>query len=200
MLAHMSMRSSLLLVLLSMAFTVGARADLAPPPPGLMNCPEGAYGTLPTIPAGTLDGRGRPMRPWPYCAATTCTSDADCTGGLVCSAAEIGLCMEDHEVVAGTTVRQARDRVCEPDGTCLALSATCERARRCVAGEAAPPSSIVEPPPPPTSAPPITTTPPPTPSSCDCRAATGSSNGAIGIWLPLALLLLRRLHSTRRRA
>lgn len=196
-------------VLAVMWFAPPASADMAPPPPGFLECPPGAAGALPVVPPDALDERGRPLRPWPYCAATVCASDADCTDGRHCSTEEIGLCMEDHEVPGGPPVRAARDRGCEPDGTCLNLQATCERARRCVVGDAsaageAPAEAV--PAVPPAEEPPAPPPPPPPPpapaadapaSGCACRVAPHSD--ARGSLLLLASLAGAVALRTRRR-
>lgn len=181
-----------------------ALADLAPPGPEFLECPSGAMGALPTVPAGAMDPRGRPVRPWPYCAPTTCTADTDCTGGRTCSAEEIGLCVEDHTVEGGgATVRAARDRGCEPDGTCLNINATCERARRCVLPEGALPPSPVELPAAPEApvAPELPPPPPPAPApaaaptasaGCGCAASTTAGPSWLAALVPLAIWLRRR--------
>jgi MYXO-CTERM domain-containing protein len=120
-----------LAAILTLLLAAPAAADVAPPPPEMLGCPRGALGTLPEVAPDATGPRGRPLRAWPYCAPTTCTSDADCDGGRVCSEAAIGLCVHDREV-SGQTVRAVRRRGCEPDGTCLHVQSTCERARRCV--------------------------------------------------------------------
>jgi hypothetical protein len=194
-------RALLLSLSLSLLAPTLAHADLAPPLPEDLDCPRGAVGTSPPVPEGATDERGRPLRPYPYCGATTCTTDADCTGGRVCSTDEIGLCMETIEAAGGASVRQARERGCEPDGTCLNVHSTCERARRCVAAGDAPPTSVA--PPPPTSEAPATTTPPPTtttepapapePSSGMCAASPGTAPlGALGLAVAAAALAFAR--------
>lgn len=183
------------------SITPTALADMAPPPAALLECPAGAAGAVPVVPAGALDERGRPLTPWPYCAATVCTTDADCTDGRRCSVEEIGLCMEDHEVPGGPTVRAARDRGCEPDGTCLNIHATCERARRCVAGDAAAvapaaeavpvvaPAAVMPPPPPPPPAPAAEAAA----SGCGCRVAPhASARGPLFLLASLGLAFARR--------
>lgn len=192
---------ALLLALGTMLVPSWVSADVAPPEPGDIECPRGAIGTLPTVRPDAMDPRGRPIRPWPYCAPSTCASDADCSGGRICSAEEIGLCVEDHEVAGGDPVRNARARGCEPDNSCLNIESSCERARRCVmpeAGPAAAPEPVeaeaaeAAPGEVPSEAPaasPVAETA----SGCACRATArgGRSVGWLAL-LPLALIIARR--------
>lgn len=131
--------------LLTLSILLGASsiasADIAPPRPEELSCPRGSIGAVPTVRSDATDDRGRPVQPWPYCAASTCASDSDCGGGRVCSTDEIGLCVETQEVPGGEPVRRVRERGCEPDGSCLNLQSTCERARRCVTPDGRPPSA-----------------------------------------------------------
>lgn len=186
------MRASLTLALLLV--TVPASADLAPPGPDEIECPRGAIGTTPPVPADATDPRGRPLRPFPYCAPSTCTSDADCTGGRVCSPEEIGLCVQD---VPGPTegsppLRSARERGCEPDGTCLNIESTCERARRCVTAEAPPPPPPAPPPPPPPPAPPPAAPAAETSSGGWCAVGHGAGSAWAVAALALAAIALAR--------
>ncbi len=175
-----------------------ARADIAPPALEDVTCPRGAVAALPEVPAGALDARGRPLRPWPYCAPSVCTSDADCTGGMTCSREEIGLCVESQDS-QGAQLRSVRDRGCEPDGTCLNMQSTCERARRCVR-DAAPPSDPAPSDParsdPAPSDPTPTNTPaadpPAASSSSGCAVSPGTSSARWALALPLLALALRR--------
>lgn len=139
-----------LLALMALAvLPMMARSDIAPPRAEELSCPRGAVGRVPPSDPDARDFRGRPLRPWPVCAPSTCESDADCEGGRVCSPEVIGLCVYDHPSSAGP-VPAVRERGCEPDGTCLNVESRCERARRCVerAAPAAdePPSNQEEPP------------------------------------------------------
>lgn len=186
----MILRSLAAIVALTALVSV-ARADEAPPEPASLTCPRGAIGALPTIRPGEIDPRGRAIRPWPYCAATTCTADADCTDGRVCSAEEIGLCVEDHAVEGGDAVRAARERGCEPDGTCLNVHSTCERARRCVdAPPAAPPPTPTAPAAAPAPAAAAPAAPPP--SDSGCRASPRSPSGAFTLVVSALMMLARR--------
>lgn len=182
-----------------------ARADVAPPSPEELSCPRGAVPALPEVRPDALDPRGRPVRPWPYCAPSTCASDADCTDGRVCSTEEIGLCVQPHEVFGGEPVRSVRERPCEPDGTCLNRESTCERARRCIAPAATPTPeppaadpAPATPPPPPASAeaPAAATTTTPTVATCACRATSPRSSRT---WLAPLVALALALGVRRRR-
>ncbi len=194
----MNLRAALVLASV-LALPLDAHADIAPPGPGEIECPLGAIGTVPTVRPDALDPRGRPVRAWPYCAPSTCASDADCTEGRVCSPEEIGLCVEDHPVEGGEPVRNARARGCEPDNSCLNIESTCERARRCVPPAAAPTTPPV-PEPPPAPAPAAAETAPSTESpaaasgGCACHASERRVPGAslLLALLPLALVARRR--------
>jgi len=117
-----------------------ASADLVPSPPE--SCRDGA--------------RPRANRAVSFCEPTTCESDDDCEQGERCSEEPIPLCVEEEEVAIRrglgdedprtVLVRRARRRGCEPDGTCLAMTATCERVRRCVAVDARDGEAEPEPP------------------------------------------------------
>ena len=180
-----------------------ALADIAPPEPGEIDCPVGAIGTLPTVRPDEMDPRGRPIRAWPYCAPSTCASNADCTDGRTCSPEEIGLCVEDQEVAGGDTVRSARPRGCEPDNTCLNVESTCERARRCVMPTEGAPAAVAIAEPAPSEAPaaaaatPAAETPAPeSASGCACHATSRATDGSFA-WLallPIALIARRRSH------
>lgn len=169
-----------------------ARADVAPPQPEDVSCPRGAVATVPTVRPDALDPRGRPIHPWPYCAASTCRSDADCTGGRTCSSEEIGLCVEDLEVPGGDPVRSVRERGCEPDGTCLRVGAACERARRCVLPEVEAETAATDEAEdqPAAQSPPAESTA--TQMGCGCRATGGGSASWLALLAPLALFALRR--------
>ncbi len=179
------MKTGALSMVLALSLVTHARADVAPPPPEELACSPGAIGAVATIPSDALDERGRPARPWPYCRPTTCTSDAECTGGRVCSTEEVGLCVRDR-VDFGVTSREAIERGCEQNGTCLNLQSTCERARRCV------PAPAVAPP---ASPPPMTTT-----STGLCQASPGTRNALVP-WLlgALGLVLFRARRPNVRR-
>jgi len=181
-----------------------ASADVAPPPAESLQCPRGAVGAVPEVDPDARDPRGRPVQPWPYCAPSTCATDDDCDGGRVCSTEEIGLCVEEREQ-SGATVRQVRNRPCEPDGTCLNVHSECEVARRCVepseatgspaeavdpeavdpqtaaTGEAEPPSEDVP------EAPAAETQ-----AGCACRAAPSGAPAPWALAALLGLALLRR--------
>ncbi|MFK7988439.1 MAG: hypothetical protein AB8I08_20625 [Sandaracinaceae bacterium] len=196
---------------LLMAVPSLASADIAPPPAEDLNCRPGTVATTPTIPAGATDPRGRPARPYPYCAAgPACTSDDACSGGQVCSAAPIGLCLEEREVAPGQRVGVPRSRGCEPDGTCLNINSTCENVRRCVpadspqaaaaptAEEPAAETPAVEEPesdPPadePAAGEPAEPAAEEPASSGGCSASLGAASGGWLMGLPLAWLFVRR--------
>jgi len=184
------LRTTIAIATFIAALACPARADLAPPGPDSLDCPDGAIGTAGPRVAETVGPFRRARRTRSYCAPTTCTSDADCTNARVCSRAPIGLCVRTLEVSEDGTVQEAPG-ACEPDETCSDWQSTCEQARRCVWSDPAPPpsSSIVAPP---------TTTAPPAPTragSCDCRASAGSSPREL-TWL--ALLALWRMRRRRR--
>ncbi|HJL16003.1 MAG TPA: hypothetical protein RMH99_10115 [Sandaracinaceae bacterium LLY-WYZ-13_1] len=123
------MRTFVALLTVAGLFTAAsARADVAPPRPADLDCRRGTVPTVPEVDPDARDPLGRPVQPWPYCAPSECTSDADCDGGRVCSAEPIALCVQEHE----DGRRTARRRGCEPDGTCLNMESTCETSRRCV--------------------------------------------------------------------
>lgn len=172
-----------------------ARADIAPPSPESLACPRGAVGYAPPVDPEARDPLGRPARPWPFCTPSTCASDADCAGGRVCSEEEIGLCVV--ALPEGETGRpRVRDRGCEPDGSCLNVESTCERARRCVTpevGEEVPPPDeepVAEEAP---AAPAVEepAVPPAAASGCACRGAPGRSAPPLAL-LGLALALVSR--------
>lgn len=189
--------TKLLPFLVCLLVAAPAAADLAPPGPDEIECPRGAVGTVPPVPAEAVDPRGRPLRPFPYCAPSTCTSDADCTDGRVCSAEEIGLCVEPMPapVEGAPALRNARERGCEPDGTCLNLESTCERSRRCVTPEA--PAPTPPPAPEPTPAPAPAPAPPPAPapeasSGGWCSVGHGQSSAWAMVALAAIALAVRR--------
>ncbi len=166
-----------------------ARADIvggAPPTnPEDLDCPRGAAAAYPI-------GEPEGSRMWLLCAPTTCTTDADCSDGRVCSEGEVGLCV--NEVRANVEPSRPISLVgCDPDGTCGG-AATCQRARRCVhADERARPASTEEPSEPDApvrdpapedtratnpSADMRSTNTPATSSGCGCRVSTRRS----GVW------------------
>lgn len=181
-----------------------ALADIAPPPVESLTCPRGAVGYLPTVDPEARDPLGRPARAWPYCAPSTCESDADCDGGRVCSEEEIGLCVV--ALPEGETGRpHVRERGCEPDGTCLNIESTCERARRCVTPEAADEAADEPADAPAAADAPVGDEPAsadepaaeapeaPAASGCACRAAPGRSAPPLALLgLALALVVRRR--------
>jgi MYXO-CTERM domain-containing protein len=204
MLRAMISRAILLALGSIVVLTSVASADIAPPEPGDIECPRGAVGTLPSVRPDEMDPRGRPIRAWPYCAPSTCASDAECTDGRICSPEEIGLCVEDQEVPGGDPVRNARARGCEPDNSCLNAESTCERARRCVTPTTEGAAAVVAAPevPPTEPAPPeapATETPaaaPESASGCACHATSRGTDRSLA-WLallPLALIARRRSH------
>jgi len=192
----MTCRALLLALGSIFVITSVASADVAPPGPEDIDCPRGAIGALPTVRPDEMDPRGRPIRAWPYCAPSTCASDAECSDGRVCSPDEIGLCVEDHEVAGGDPVRSARTRGCEPDNSCLNVESSCERARRCVMpGEGAPTAPVATPEPTsPIAAPTAEMPAAETSSGCACRTTPrrAASSVAFLALLPLALLVRRR--------
>ncbi len=167
-----------------------AAADIAPPSPSDLRCPRGSMGRVHRVEGE----RGFSTS----CEPTSCEADTDCEGGLVCSTDTIGLCVEQVASATGEQVPSARDRGCEPDGTCLNVNSTCERARRCVdAGQRGPAESA--------EAEPAAERPtvdeddgPPEELSggdggCGCRAAPGSPVGPIAAAIGLlGLVALRR--------
>ena len=54
-----------------------ARADMAPPDVQDLRCDRGAVATVPEVDPEALDPRGRPVRPYPFCAPTTCASGSE---------------------------------------------------------------------------------------------------------------------------
>lgn len=159
------------------AASMPARADMAGLP---WPCASGTIERQRTFPPGTLDPLGRPQRPVPYCAITTCASDADCDSGTVCSQQEVGLCVEGPRPTATPLIRIMN---CEPDGGCPAEGAVCERARRCVS-----PGALEASPAPARSESTEPTPPEPSPRRSSGLCAVGHGPASCAMAWPLVLL------------